>query len=214
MTREIDAVKRRLDALRMEKLHVTGPDANLWIALGKKRIWEGGGGANIPSFEIFTSPDWRGTEGWMRFNQPVYAGGNLVRGVELHFKRGKVMSARAAHGEKFLKELVKTPNGDKVGEFSLTDKRFSKITKFMATTLYDENIGGPNGNTHIALGTRSMIVMTAIPRRLRRLTGRNSASTIRPCIRISFRRPQGLVTAYLKNGKEKVIYKDGMFALD
>ena len=40
-----------------------------------------------------------------------------------------------------------------IGEFSLTDKRFSRITKFMGETLYDENAGGPNGNFHIALGS-------------------------------------------------------------
>ena len=48
--------------------------------------------------------------------------------------------------------MVATENADKVGEFSLTDRRFSRITRFMAETLYDENVGGPFGNTHIALG--------------------------------------------------------------
>ena len=48
--------------------------------------------------------------------------------------------------------MVATENADKVGEFSLTDRRFSRITKFMAETLFDENVGGPFGNTHIALG--------------------------------------------------------------
>ena len=38
------------------------------------------------------------------------------------------------------------------GEFSLTDKRFSKIDRFMASTLYDENFGGNNGNCHLAVG--------------------------------------------------------------
>ena len=51
-----------------------------------------------------------------------------------------------------LKEMIAQENADKVGEFSLTDKRHSRITKFMATTLFDENIGGEFGNTHIALG--------------------------------------------------------------
>jgi len=41
---------------------------------------------------------------------------------------------------------------DRIGEYSLTDKRHSRITKFMAETLFDENIGGPYGNSHIALG--------------------------------------------------------------
>lgn len=50
-------------------------------------------------------------------------------------------------------ELLKIPNANKLGEFSLTDSRCSRITKFMAETLYDENIGGQYGNTHVAIGS-------------------------------------------------------------
>ncbi len=39
-----------------------------------------------------------------------------------------------------------------VGEFSLTDKRFSRITT-LPETLFDENFGGKAGNSHIALGS-------------------------------------------------------------
>ena len=48
--------------------------------------------------------------------------------------------------------MLKSPNADKLGEFSLTDKRMSRITHVMAETLFDENISGPFGNTHIAIG--------------------------------------------------------------
>ncbi|MCH8908863.1 MAG: aminopeptidase, partial [Candidatus Heimdallarchaeota archaeon] len=67
-------------------------------------------------------------------------------------KNGKVVKSKAKKNEKVLKEMIKQKNADKVGEFSLTDARFSRITEFMATTLYDENVGGKYGNTHIALG--------------------------------------------------------------
>jgi aminopeptidase len=48
--------------------------------------------------------------------------------------------------------MLRRTNAKKIGEFSLTDKRFSRIRRFMANTLFDENIGGDYGNTHIALG--------------------------------------------------------------
>ena len=48
--------------------------------------------------------------------------------------------------------MIATEGADRIGEFSLTDRRFSRITRFMAQTLYDENVGGECGNTHIALG--------------------------------------------------------------
>ncbi len=41
----------------------------------------------------------------------------------------------------------------RVGEFSLTDRRFSRIDRFMADTLFDENFGGNHGNSHIAVGS-------------------------------------------------------------
>ena len=49
--------------------------------------------------------------------------------------------------------MIATENADKIGEFSLTDSRLSRITKFMAETLFDENVGGEQGNTHLALGS-------------------------------------------------------------
>ncbi len=209
----INVIKKSLNNLHIEKLHVVGPDADLWVMLGEKRIWEGGRGANIPSFEIFTSPDWRGTEGWMRFNQPCYSGGNLIKGVELEFKKGKVVRSSARQGEKFLKELIKTPNADKIGEYSLTDKRFSRITKFMATTLYDENIGGPNGNTHLAIGSSYHDCYDGDPSKPTKAQwaklGFNNSAVHQDFISTAPR----TVTAYLQNGKEKVIYKNGMFTI-
>src|SRR6185503_5995544 len=68
------------------------------------------------------------------------------------FKEGKVIKATAKKNQGLLTTMIATKNADKLGEFSMTDGRFSHITKFMAETLYDENIGGPNGNTHVALG--------------------------------------------------------------
>jgi aminopeptidase len=72
------------------------------VKIGEKRQWVGGTGRNIPSFEIFTSPDWRGTDGWIRFNQPLYAYGTLIEGVELEFKKGIIVKAMAKKNEKVL----------------------------------------------------------------------------------------------------------------
>ncbi|HEY9586348.1 MAG TPA: aminopeptidase [Candidatus Paceibacterota bacterium] len=211
--RQIKGAIRKLDRLAIEKVHVKGPDADLWIKIGEKRAWKDGHGANIPSFEIFTSPDWRGTNGWIRFNQPLYRYGNLIKGVELEFKDGRVVKSKARKNEKVLKAMIASKNADKVGEFSLTDKRFSHITRFMAETLYDENIGGPNGNTHIALGKAYNECYKGNPEKVSKKEwarlGYNSSSVHTDIISTTPR----TVTAYLKNGKSKVIYKNGMFVL-
>src|SRR5215203_604568 len=149
---EIETIKHRLDALPIETLHVKGDDVDLHIRIGDNRKWLSGGGKNIPSFEIFTSPDWRGTNGNIHFNQPLYYSGKRIAGVSLRFENGIVVASSATENEEALKEMIAQENADKVGEFSLTDKHHSRITQFMATTLFDENMGGAFGNTHIALG--------------------------------------------------------------
>ena len=209
----LEQTRRALNALPIDKLHLTGPDADLWINLGKKRQWVGGSGRNIPSFELFTSPDWRGTNGWIRFNQPLHRYGVLILGVELWFKDGRVVKSRARKNEKVLKEMIATEGADRMGEYSLTDRRFSRITKFMAETLYDENMGGPNGNTHLALGQSYHDCYLGDPGALAptdwEQLGFNDSSVHTDIISTSPR----TVTAILKSGKERVIYKNGMFCV-
>jgi aminopeptidase len=211
--KQIEQTKNKLNKLKIEKVNILGPDVDLWITIGDNRQWLGGGGRNIPSFEIFTSPDWRGTEGWIRFNQPLYRNGMLIDGIELTFKKGKVVKAKAKKNEKALKDMIATKNADKLGEFSMTDRRFSRITRFMAETLFDENIGGKNGNTHVALGAsyRDCVagdVRKYKPKDFDKL-GFNDSSVHTDIISTSPR----TVTAYLKNGTERIIYKNGEFTI-
>lgn len=212
-SRQIGVIKTRLNGLPIQKLHVNGPDADLWITLGERRIWNGGSGRNIPSFEIFTSPDWRGTEGWIKFNQPIYTHGQLIKDIRLEFKKGIVIKAEASNNIKLLKQMIRTPGGDKIGEFSLTDKRFSRITKFMAEILFDENIGGPNGNTHIAIGSSFHDCYAGRTDKLTKQgwenLGFNDSAVHQDIISTSPR----IVTAFMKGGVQKVIYKNGQFTL-
>ncbi|MFZ2911685.1 MAG: aminopeptidase, partial [Candidatus Absconditicoccaceae bacterium] len=149
---QIQIIKDKLDKMKIERVNVKGKDVDLNIKIGKNRQRLGGGGRNIPSFEIFTSPDWRGTQGWINLNQPLYRYGQMIKGIKLKFDKGIVTYFEAENNGEVFKQMLKIPNMDKLGEFSLTDSRFSRITKFMAETLYDENVGGKYGNTHIALG--------------------------------------------------------------
>jgi aminopeptidase len=209
--RDLEKIRAKLNSLPMEKLHVEGPDADLWVHLGQKRAWMGGSGRNIPSFELFTSPDWRGTEGWIRFNQPLYRYGVLIEGVELVFKNGKVVKATAKKNEKVLKQMIATKNADRIGEYSLTDRRFSRITKFMAETLFDENIGGPHGNTHLALGASYHDCFVDDPGELSpedwENLGYNDSSVHTDIISTAPR----TVTAHMRDGSSRVIYKNGQF---
>jgi len=213
LSRQISDYVGRLDALQIDRLHIEGEDVDLWISLGEQRCWIGGSGRNIPSFEIFTSPDWRGTSGWIRFNQPLYRYGNLIRGIRLEFADGVVVKASADENEDVLREMVATENANKVGEFSMTDSRFSRITKFMAETLYDENVGGPFGNTHIALGSSYHDCYDGDPEGVAKeewaRLGFNDSSVHTDIVSTTDR----TVTATLRGGEQRVIYRDGQFQI-
>lgn len=203
----------KINALKIARLAVKGPDVDLRLALGASRIWQGGTGRNIPSFEIFTSPDWRGTEGWIKFNQPLYRYGNKVTGIRLEFKSGRVVKSSAKSGQRLLRQMLKTKNADKLGEFSLTDSRMSRITHVMAETLFDENIGGRFGNTHVAVGTSYKDCYRGdqtkvTPAEWIKL-GFNDSAEHTDIISTSDR----TVTAELVSGQKLVLYQNGRFTL-
>ncbi|MFW5703075.1 MAG: aminopeptidase [Candidatus Dojkabacteria bacterium] len=208
-----EEVKKWLNSMEIEEVHFAGKDMDITHILGKTRQWVGGSGRNIPSFEIFTSPDWRGTNGWIYFNEPLYRYGNVIKGVRLEFKDGLVVTASAKQGEKLVKQMLKTENANKVGEISLTDKRASRITHVMAETLYDENIGGEFGNTHLAIGSSYHETYTGdVEKQTKKdweRLGYNSSAEHTDIISTTDR----VVTARLKNGKEKVIYENGQFGV-
>lgn len=213
--KEIEEIKEKLDALQIELLHIKGEDVDLHVQIGSHRKWLSGGGKNIPSFEVFTSPDWRGTHGFIRFNQPLYYSGKRISGVSLTFENGVVVASSATENEEALKEMIAQENADKVGEFSLTDKRHSRITKFMATTLFDENMGGAFGNTHIALGNAYKDTFTGdmatVTEEQWADMGYNSCPKVHTDIISTTNRT---VTARLQSGKEMIIYQDGQFVLE
>jgi len=205
-------IKQWLNRMPVHKLRIMSAKTDLLITPGSHRQWIGLSGHNIPSFELFTSPDWRGTQGVYHANQPSYRSGNYVEGVTLEFKKGRVTTARAEQGEHFLhQQLAMDPGASRVGEFSLTDRRFSKITKFMANTLYDENFGGRQGNCHIAVGSSYSDTFQGAPADLsqeqKKELGFNSSALHWDLVNTERKR----VTAHLKGGQTVTIYENGQF---
>jgi len=200
--------------MTIERLHVESNHVDLQITPGERRRWVGITGHNIPSFEIFLSPDWRGTEGSYSANQPSYRNGNYVESVKLTFKKGRVLKSQAAKGGSFLaKQVALDPGAARVGEFSLTDKRFSRIDRFMANTLFDENYGGKHGNCHLALGSSYSDTFSGDRSKLtkdkKRKLGFNDSALHWDLVNTEDKR----VTAHLAGGKKVVIYEKGMFAM-
>ncbi|MBN2140620.1 MAG: aminopeptidase [Desulfovibrionaceae bacterium] len=206
------AVKTWLNSLAIDTLRVESKSTDLWVAPGDMRRWLGVSGHNIPSFEIFLSPDWRRTRGVYFANQPSYRSGNLVRGVRLEFREGRVTEARAEQGQEFLNKQIKMdPGACRLGEFSLTDRRFSRIDAFMANTLFDENFGGRFGNCHVALGASYPDTYSGdqaeITAERKKELGFNDSALHWDLVNTE---PK-VVTAALKGGGSLVIYRDGEF---
>ena len=206
------SIKKWLNRLEVKSFHVESKQVDLRITPGDKRRWIGISGHNIPSFELFLSPDWRGTSGVYFADQPSYRSGNYVEGVRLEFKKGVVTAMDAKAGKDFVaKQLSMDKGANRLGEFSLTDKRFSRITRFMANTLFDENFGGKNGNCHVALGSSYSDTYSGDPKdltaRMKEDLGFNDSALHWDLVNTENKR----VTAHLAGGKTLTIYEDGMF---
>ena len=213
INKTVQTTAEKLTKMQIKSVHVQGKDIDLHIGIGKDRAWRAGGGNNIPSYEVFTSPNFRETNGWARFNHPHYRYGKKIDGIELWFKNGKVVKSKASKNHDLLTSMLKTKGGNYLGEFSLTDARLSRITKPMAEILYDENMGGKYGNTHVALGSAYRDCYTGDPTKVSEKKweklGYNRSVVHSDIISTTNR----TATATLYDGSEVVIYKNGKFTI-
>jgi len=210
--KNVKEIKKWLNNLKIKYLYIESENIDLKITPGEKRQWKGVSGHNIPSFEIFFSPDWRGTEGTYFANLPSFRSGNYVEDVRLTFEKGVVVKIEARTGKEFVeKQLSMDKGANKVGEFSLTDKRFSRIDRFMADTLFDENFGGVYGNCHLAVGASYVDTYTGdtreMTRTLKKKLGFNDSALHWDLVNTEDK----TVTAHLATGKKIIIYEKGMF---
>lgn len=210
--RDAKTIKKWLNSMKVKFYHVESENVDLIVAPGEKRRWIGISGRNMPSFEIFLSPDWRGTEGFFFADQPSYRTGNYVKNVTMEFKKGVAVNIKARIGEAFVrKQLAMDKGANRLGEFSLTDKRFSKISRFMANTLFDENYGGKYGNCHIALGASYSDSYKGRPSELtpelKKKLGFNDSALHWDFVNTENKS----VVAHLVSGKKVTIYENGKF---
>jgi aminopeptidase len=210
--KNVTDIKKWLNSLKVKLFHVASENIDLTITPGERRKWAGVSGHNIPSFEVFLSPDWRGTEGTYFANLPSFRSGNYVAGVRITFAKGNAVKVEANSGEDFTKKQLSMDQGAcRVGEFSLTDKRFSRIDRFMADTLFDENFGGKEGNCHVALGSSYTDTYNGDPAEMtvarKKKLGFNDSALHWDLVNTE----KKTVTAHLTNGKIKVIYENGIF---
>ena len=148
-----------LTDLRADALHYRGPGTDLTVGLLPDVRWLGGGGdtstgipyiANMPTEEVFTSPDAGRTEGTIRSSLPLSLAGQMVRGLELTFEQGRAVRVEAESGADLVRSHFATiDNADRLGEVALVTKesRVGQTGTLFYDTLFDEN-----ATCHIAYG--------------------------------------------------------------
>ncbi len=158
--RRLKARCRRLDALAVRELKISGGGSDLTLALPREARWLGGSTTtaagqrfhfNVPSEEVFTTPDGRRTEGRLAASRPLrFPGGPLVSGLVLRFRQGRVIAFEAVSGSAALGRRLDADGGARrLGEVALVgeDSMIGESGLFFHENLFDENAA-----SHVALG--------------------------------------------------------------
>jgi aminopeptidase len=155
-----------LNERRFDHLRYRGPGTDLTIGLHPDSDWQAAldesNGikhvANMPTEEVFTTPDARRVEGTVRSTLPLQIQGNIVRGLEVRFEGGRVVEVHAETGEDVMRTHIATDEGSsRLGEVALVDghSAVGKTGLVFYDTLFDEN-----ASSHIALGAS---IVQAVP---------------------------------------------------
>lgn len=155
----LDARGAALTALRPDALRYRGQGTDFTVGLlpsarwGSARFRTGGGiayVANMPTEEIFTTPDPSRAQGTLRSSLPLSFGGQLIRDLQLTFENGRIVQAEADTGADLVRShLATVENADRLGELALVTKesRVGETGTLFYNTLFDEN-----ATCHIAYG--------------------------------------------------------------
>lgn len=165
----IAAWKERLAALRdraawltaqeLKAVRFQGPGTDLTIGLMEGVRWERAemvapGGVvfvpNLPTEEVYTTPDSARVDGPVRLTRPVVIGGRRIEGVSLRFRAGRVVEIEGPPEAEALREFVARDDGTaRLGELALVDaeSRVAHLGQTFGEILLDENAA-----SHIALG--------------------------------------------------------------
>jgi aminopeptidase len=137
---------QRLSAAREIRIEAEGTDLRLDVA---GRTWiNSDGKRNMPSGEVFTGPHERSANGTIRFTIPSSPRGVEVSGIELTFRDGEVVAARAQRGEAYLRAAIATDEGARyLGELGIGTN--PGIDRSTGSILFDEKMAG---TVHLALG--------------------------------------------------------------
>jgi aminopeptidase len=155
----LKGVAKRLTARSFDAIHLEGPGTDLTIGLLPTSRWIGGGEetaagiphmANLPTEEVFTTPDPQRADGVVRATKPLYSQGRIIEGLTVRFEGGRAVQIDADSGADTLRAMTAhDEGGTHLGELALVDRegRIGPLETVFYDTLLDENAA-----SHLALG--------------------------------------------------------------
>ena len=157
---QLDDAARRLTERGFDALHYTGPGTDLTVGLLATHRWVAGGMetvdgvphmANVPTEEVFTSPDPERVDGTVAASKPlVLQDGTVVRDLRMRFEDGRAVEVEASSAQETMRTIVARDEGAaRLGEIALVDDegRIGRLDTVFYDTLLDENAA-----SHIAIG--------------------------------------------------------------
>ncbi len=155
----LETVAGKLDELHLDALRFEGPGTDLTVGLLPSAHWvcaristvDGIVHApNLPTEEVFTTPDPERTQGYVRSTKPLFVSGAMVTGLRVRFEEGEAVQIDADQGADAVRALTRRDAGSaRLGEVALVDRhsRIGGLDTVFFDTLLDENAA-----SHIALG--------------------------------------------------------------
>jgi aminopeptidase len=156
---ELKANAKRLTDRQFDAFHLRGPGTDLTIGLFPSAHWAAGDletvdgrrhSPNLPTEEIFTTPDPERVDGYVSATLPLELAGSIIRGIRVEFSGGRAVKIDAESGAETLRAVAARDDGaSRLGEIALVDDegRIGPLGRVFYDTLIDENAA-----THIALG--------------------------------------------------------------
>jgi aminopeptidase len=151
---------KRLNDLRLDAVRFRGPGTDLTVSLLPESRWQGVESktalglpyvANMPTEEVFTTPDARRTDGHVRSTRPLALNGQIVKGLAVRFEHGRIVDVSADDGADVINgQLASDDTAGYLGEIALVDgtSRIGKTGLTFFDTLFDEN-----ATCHVAYGS-------------------------------------------------------------
>jgi aminopeptidase len=154
------SVAGRLTGRAFDALHYEAPGTDLTIGLLPGAEWQAARFTtvdgiehmpNLPTEEVFTTPDPERADGHVASSKPlVLVDGTVVEGLRVRFEGGRAVQIDADTAQETMRTIAQQDEGAaRLGEVALVDAegRIGKLDTVFYDTLIDENAA-----SHIALG--------------------------------------------------------------